>query len=80
MSLAHVDIAITLHFPHIVQLCPKHVPNVSVGLRHGDRQHGGHGPAEGGGALQGARGHAEEAPPPEREEAQQSHPAGPLHR
>lgn len=55
-------------------------PNVSVGLRHGDRQHGGLGPAEGGAALQGAGGHAEEAPPPEREEAQQSHPAGPLHR
>lgn len=51
-----------------------------VNLRHGDRQHGGVRPAERGLARQGARGDAEETPPPEREKAQQSHPSGALHR
>lgn len=50
-----------------------------VQLRHGDRQHGGNGPAEGGFARQGAGSHAEETSPPEWEKTQQSHPSGALH-
>lgn len=53
-------------------------PPSTLSHRHGDRQHGGVGAAGGECQSEGEGGHVEEAPPPEREETQQPHPAGAL--